>query len=278
MMDSWDEPYYYTSDYHGYPCCGSASANVYGHWGNTVTSGTRTWYSDSSGWMGEKASGSYTNDRTGTTGSYSANRSVNPWTGQAQRGYSRSFDTAGGTTGDVSREGTYDAESGKRTYESSMSAQGPGGSSVSRDVSASYEPGQGASLDRSTTVDNARTGQTNTYTSGFDNNDRYAGADGNVYHNDGSGWQNASGQSLAQSDSSWADREQQARSQGDNRFASTQGGGWGGGGFGGGGGGDRFGGGGFGAGGLGAGGGWGSHFGGGGFGGRFGGGGFGGRR
>lgn len=294
MMYSWGEPTYYTSYYHGYPCCGSASANVYGHWGDTAWSGTRTYYSNSSGWMGEKASGSYTNYRTGTTGTYSANRSVNPYTGQAQRGYDRSFDTAGGTTGNVSREGSYNAESGGRSYDSSMSAEGPGGSSVSRDVSASYGS-QGLKVDRSTTVDNARTGETNTYTSGTDNNDRYAGADGNVYHNDGSGWQNASGQSPSQSaDSSWADREQQARSQGDSRFASTQGGSFGGGGFGGGGGvgaggggpggGDRlggggFGGGGFGGGGFGGGGGWGDHFGGGGFGGRFGGGGgFGGRR
>ena len=295
MLDSWGSPVYYNSYYHGYPCCGSVSANVYGHWGNTVTSGTRTWYSKSNGTIGEKASGSYTNYRTGTTGSYSANRSINPYTGQAQRGYDRSFDTAGGTTGNVSREGSYDAQTGQRSYDSSMSAQGPGGSSVDRNVSASDGP-QGASVDRSTTVDNARTGQTNSYSSGFNGNDHYAGADGNVYKNDGGGWQqtqagSGGGWQSASGDNAWANQEQQARSQGESRFDSVQNGGWSGrsdGGFGGGAGGGGFGGGaglgggggGFGGGGGGfGGGGWGDHFGGGGFGDRFGeGGGFGGGR
>jgi hypothetical protein len=275
MMDSWGSPSYYTSYYSGYPCCGSASANVYGHWGNTVTAGTRTYYSNSSGWTGENASGTYHNYATGTSGTYSANRSYNPYTGQAQRGYDRSFDTMGGTTGNVSREGGYDAQTGERVYNSSASAQGPGGSSVSRDVSASYGA-QGASVNRSTTVDNAYTGQTHTYSSGYGGGDRYAGADGNVYSNDGSGWKNASGQSMS-GDSSWANAEQQARSQAQTRTSNFQNSGWGGGGgFGGGeGGGDRFGGGGGGFG-SGGGGGWGSRFGGGGFGDRFGEGGFGG--
>jgi hypothetical protein len=282
MMDSWGEPAYYTSYYHGYPCCGSASANVYGHWGDTVQSGTRTYYSNSSGWEGEKQSGSYDNTRTGTTGTYSANRGVNPYTGQAMRGYDRSFDTANGTTGSVSRDEQYNAQTGKTEYTGNMSAQTAGGSSINRDVSASEGANGGYSVQRQTTVDNARTGQTNTYSSGssFGSNgeDRYAGADGNVYHNDGSGWTNSQGQSL--SDSSWADREQQARSEGDSRATAANnsfgGGGWGGGG------GDRFGGGGSGGGGFGGGGfgggggGWGDHYGGGGFGGRFGGGGFGG--
>jgi len=281
MMDDWGAPVYYSSYYHGYPCCGSVSANVYGHWGDTVYSGTDKWYSNSSGTVGEKASGSYTNTRTGTTGNYSANRSWNPYTGQAQRGYDRSFDTTGGTTGNVSREGSYDAQTGQRSYDSSMSAQGPGGSSVDRSVSASVGP-QGASLDRSTTVDNARTGQTNTYSSGFNGNDRYAGADGNVYKNDGSGWQQTKSgggwQGASGGSPAWADQEAQARSQGDTHANSFQGGDWGGrsggGGFGAGGGGGGFAGSG---GGFGGGGGWGNHFGGGGFGGRFGeGGGFGG--
>jgi hypothetical protein len=265
VMYSWGAPIYYSSYYHGYPCCGSASADVYGHWGDTVTSGTRTVYSDSSGTVGEKASGSYTNTRTGTTGNYSANRSVNPYTGQAQRGYSRSIDTPGGATGNVSREGSYDAQSGERSYESNVSAEGRGGSSVDRQVDASYGSG-GPSVDRSTTVDNARTGQTNTYSSGVGGNDHYASADGNVYRSNGSGgWQSQSasgGWQDARGDSSWADQEQQARSQGQSRLNGLQGGDWSGrsgGGFAGGGGGD-----------------WGSRAGGGGFGDRFGGGGFGG--
>jgi len=268
MVDSWDYPTYYSAGYYGYPCCGSASANVYGHWGDTVTSGTDTWYDTSSGTYGEKASGSYENYRTGTTGTYSANRSWNPYTGEGQRGYQRSVDTLGGTTGNVSRSETYDAQTGQTSYGSSMSAQGAGGSTVSRTTSASAGP-EGTSASRDTTTYNAQTGQTHTYSSGSDGADRYAGADGNVYKNDGSGWQSSTGNSWqkASGDTSWANAEQQARSQSENRFSGFQNGGWAnrfqGGGGGGGGLADRFGGGGF-----------GDRFGGGGFGGFRGGGGF----
>jgi hypothetical protein len=274
MVDSWNQAVYYDSYYHGYPCCGSTSANVYGHWGNTAYSGADTWYSHSSGTVGESAGGSYTNYRTGTTGSYSGNRYVNPYDGTAGRGYQRSFDTAGGTTGDVSRGESYNAQTGQTSYSSSTSATGKEGSTVTRSASGSWGA-QGTSADRQTSVYNANTDQTKTYGSGSDGADRYASANGENYQNDGSGWQkqtSGSWQSAAGEDTSWADREQQARSQANSSFSSfSQGGGWAsrfgvdGGGFG-----DRFGGGGDD---------WGSHFGGGGFGDRFGeGGGFGGGR
>lgn len=191
MVDSWGSPVYYDSYYHGYPCCGSTSANVYGHYGSTSWSGTDTWYSHSDGNIGESASGSYTNYRTGTTGTYSGNRYVNPYTGGAGRVYTRTYDTAGGTTGSVSRGETYSAQTGQTSYDASKTATGEGGSSVTRDTSASWGP-QGTSADR------------------------YASANGENYRNDGSGWQKqtASGwQSAAGEDTSWADREQQARSQ-----------------------------------------------------------------
>jgi hypothetical protein len=261
MADSWGQPVYYSSSYHGYPCCGSSSADVYGHWSNTAWSGKTTWYSHSDGDIGAKTSGSYTGYRTGTTGSYSGNRYVNPSEGKAGRSYQRSFDTVGGTTGNVNRSETYNAHSGQTDYSANASAAGKGGRTVNRDTSASWGP-QGASVDRQTSVYNANTGETRTVGSGYDGNDRYASADGNTYRNDGSGWQKqtANGwQSAAGEDTSWADREQQARSQAQSRFSSFNrgggGGGWGSR-FGGGGGGD---------------GGWGDRFGGGGFGGRFGG-------
>jgi hypothetical protein len=272
LVDSWGGTYYYDSDYHGYPCCGSTSANVYSHWGDTAVSGTDTWYSKSSGKVGEKSSGTYTNTRTGTTGTYSANRYVNPYNGTAGRSGEHSYNTVGGTTGNVSRSETYNAKSGETQYSASKSATTQGGSTVSRDTSASWGA-QGDSASRDTTVTNAQTGQSHTFSSGSDDGQRYASADGQNYRNDGSGWQKqtASGwQSAANEDTSWADREQQARSQGEDRTSSFSQGGFGGGGdgdFGGGGG--RFGGGD---------GGFASHFGGGGFGGRFGGGGFGGFR
>jgi len=292
VVDSWGSTYSYDSYYHGYPCCGSTSANVYGHWGDTAVSGTDTWYSKSSGQVGEKASGTYTNTRTGTTGAYSANRYVNPYQGTAGRSGEHSFDTVGGATGNVSRSETYNAQSGQTQYSADKSATTQGGSTVSHDTSASWGP-KSDSASGDTTVTNAQTGQSHTFSSGSDNGDRYASADGQNYRNDGSGWQKqtASGwQSAANEDTSWADKEQQARSEGQDRVNSFSqgsfgggGGGFGGGGFGGGGSGGGFGGGGFGGGGFGGGGhsgGFGggggdfsSHFGGGGFGGRFGGGG-----
>jgi hypothetical protein len=291
MVDSWGSTYSYDSYYHGYPCCGSTSANVYSHWGDTAVSGTDTWYSKSSGKVGEKSSGTYTNTRTGTTGSYSANRYVNPYNGTAGRSGEHSYQTVGGATGNVSRSETYNAQSGQTQYSASKSATTQGGSTVNRDTSASWGP-KGDSASSDTTVTNAQTGQTHTFSSGSGGDDHYASADGQNYRNDGSGWQKqtASGwQSAANEDTSWADKEQQARSQGEDRVNSFSqggfsggGGGFGGGGFGGGGsdggfGGGGFGGGGFGGGGhgggFGGGGGFASHFGGGGFGGRFGGGG-----
>ena len=252
LVDSWGggSTYYYDSNYHGYPCCGSTSANVYSHWGDTAVSGTDTWYSKSSGEVGEKASGSYTDYRTGTTGSYSANRYVNPYQGTAGRSGEHSFDTVGGTTGDVSRSETYNAQSGQTQYSADKSATTQGGSTVSRDTSASWGP-KGDSASSDTTVTNAQTGQSHTFSSGTDDGQRYASANGKNYRNDGSGWQKqtlSGWQSAGNEDTSWADREQQARSQGEDRTSSFSQGGFGGGGFGGGGGsfGDRFGGGGFG--------------------------------
>ena len=239
---------YYHPGYWGYPCCGSTSASVYGHWGNTVYSGTRNWYSDSNGKFGTSAAGGYTNLRTGTTGAYAGGRSYNPETGQAQRGYDRTFNTLGGTSGNVARGGSYNAYTGQRSYALTASATGPGGSSISKTAGATAGP-DGIGAQHTVTGYDARTGQTKSYTSSGLFGNHYAGTDGNVYRNTGSGWQQhgAGGWGSAVGDTSWADREQQARSSFESRAGS-----WGGE--------DRFGGGGF-----------GGRFGGGGFGGRFGG-------
>ena len=79
---AWATPYYYGGAYYhpgywgAYPCCASASANVYGHWGATTYSGTRSWYAGG-GVAGTTASGNYYNSRTGTSGSYNAGRQYN---------------------------------------------------------------------------------------------------------------------------------------------------------------------------------------------------------
>ena len=238
---AWVTPYwggaYYHPYYYGYPCCGSASANVYRNWGAGVSSGTRTWYANSDGTFGTYGSGTYSTAR-GTTGSYSGGRSYNPYTGQAQRGYSRTFNTASGTTGSVTRNQSYNAYTGQGSYSSSASATGKEGGTASRNVSDTSGPqgdsrnvstsatgkegstynrsvsDQGGSRSSSATVYNARTGETHTWDNGHpSDNNVVGGADGSAYRNNGSGWQHqtSDGWKPASGDTSWADREQQAR-------------------------------------------------------------------
>jgi len=264
---AWTEPYwggaYYHPGYWGtYPCCGSASANVYGHWGNTTYSGTRSWYAGG-GVAGTTASGSYYNNRTGTSGSYNAGRQYNAYTGNASRGYDRTANTAAGGSANIARGSNYNTYTGQRSTGSSVSGTGAGGSSYQRSGATTAGPEGYAHAGEGSTY-NAKTGKTNTWGTATAGNNHYADVNGNVYKNTGSGWQqhSSSGWSNASADSSWADRESQARSEGGQRADSFGGGGWGGDRFGGGGGfgGNRF-----------SGGSWGGRFGGGG---GFGGGGF----
>ena len=116
---------------------------------------------------------------------------------------------------------------------------------ASATVAATAGP-EGAGRAAQTTTYNARTGQSNTFGTASVDNHHYADANGNVYKNTGSGWQQhtSNGWQAAGGDTSWADREQQARSIGQDRFSNFQSGGWGerlGGGGDGGGFGDRFG-------------------------------------
>ena len=290
---AWTEPYwggaYYHPGYWGaYPCCATASANVYGHWGATTYSGTRSWYAGG-GVAGTTASGSYANARTGTSGSYAAGRQFNAYTGNATRGYDRTMSGAAGGSGNVARASNYNVYTGQRSTGSAVSGTTAGGSAYDRAGATTAGPEGNAHVGGGSTY-NAKTGQTNNWATASVGNNHYADVNGNVYKNTGNGWQEhtSSGWNNMLTNTSSADREAQARSAGEGNFGGFSeaspmsrfgGGGSGGGGFGGGGfagGGDRFGGGG-----LGGGGGWGGRFGGGGFGGGgFGGGGFrgGGRR
>jgi hypothetical protein len=156
MTGAFYHPAYFPG-YYGYPCCGATSANVYGHWGNASWSGTRSYYSNSSGY-GESASGNYTNYRTGTTGNYSASRSVDTSAGTAQRSYSRSFNTVGGTSGAVNRSETYSASTGRYSYASNMSATGPAGTQVTHSGQAGPTAAGGIGAERQTTMTNPNTG------------------------------------------------------------------------------------------------------------------------
>lgn len=270
---AWTQPYWGGAYYHpgywgGYPCCASASANVYGHWGNATYSGTRSWYAGG-GVAGTTASGSYYNNRTGTSGTYNAGRQYNAYTGNASRGYDRTANTAAGGSANVARGSNYNTYTGQRSTGSSVSATGAGGSSYQRSGATTAGPEGYAHAGEGSTY-NAKTGKTNTWGTASAGNNHYADVNGNVYKNTGDGWQqhSSSGWSNSSADNSWANRESQARSEGADRSDSFGGGGWGGGG------GDRFGGGGgFGGDRFGGGGGWGGRFGGGG-GGGFRGGGF----
>jgi hypothetical protein len=260
---AWYTPYYggyYGAYYHpaywgGYPCCATASANVYGHWGSAAYSGTRSWYAGG-GVAGTTASGAYYNSRTGTTGTYNAGKQYNANTGNYTRGYDRTANGAAGGSADVARAANYNEYTGQRSTANAVSGTGAGGSSYNRAGASTAGPEGGAHVGGGSTY-NAATGKTNTWGTASMGNNHYADVNGNVYKNTGDGWQqhSSSGWSNASNASSWGDKEAQARSTGDAR----SGGGFGGGGFGGGGfgGGDRFGGGGFG----------GDRFGGGGFGG-----------
>jgi hypothetical protein len=266
---AWLEPYWGGSWYSpaywgGYPCCGSASASVYGHWGNTVYSGTRSWYAGG-GVAGSTFSGSYATAR-GTTGQVNAGRQYNAWTGNASRGYDRTFNTAAGGSGNVARGSNYNVYTGQRSTANAVSGTTAGGSSYNRAGATTAGP-QGYAHSGGGSVYNANTGTTTSWGAANTGNTRYADSSGNVFQSSGSGWQqhSSSGWSSAGGDTSWADQESQARSAGDDRwsgFSNSFGRGSGGGGWG-----SRFSGGGFGGFGGGGGGGWGGRFGGGGFGG-----------
>jgi hypothetical protein len=260
MTASYYHPIYYPVYYHpgyypyyGVPCCGSVSGNVYGQWGNTAYSGTRT----------------YTNYATGTTGTYQGGRSYDPYTGQAQAGYDRTFNTTAGGSGSVERGDTYNTATGRYAYGSDVQATGAQGRTISSETGAVSNPetGQaaagrqttvsnpntgasktttsatgvgpaGAGAGRQTTYTNPTTGKTETYGAAKVNNNYYADVNGNVYKNTGDGWQKydagttqATAPSSSQprgtgswqgagGDTSWADREQQARTQGEDRFNS----------------------------------------------------------
>ncbi len=273
MQPYWGGAYYHPGYWGGYGCCASASANVYGHWGATTWSGTRSWYAGG-GVAGTTASGSYYNNRTGTSGSYNAGRQYNAWTGNASRGYDRTVNGAAGGSGEVARGSNYNTYTGQRSTANAVSGTGAGGSSYNRAGATTAGPQGNAHVGGGSTY-NAKTGNTNSWATASVGNNHVADVNGNVYSNTGNGWQqhSGSGTSPASGDTSWANKESQARSNGGDRannFSSSNADrfGGGGGGFGGfGGGGDRFGGGGFG--GFSG----GDRFGGGGFGGRFGGGG-----
>ncbi len=220
---AWLEPYWggswYSPAYWGhYPCCASASANVYGHWGNAAYSGTRSWYAGG-GVAGSSFSGSYATAR-GATGNINAGRQYNAWTGNASRGYDRTFNTAADGSGNVARGTNYNTYTGQHSTANAVSGTTAGGSTYNR-AGATTAGSQGYAHTGGGSAYNANTGKTTAWGSDSTSNNHYADSNGNVYHNDGGGWKqhSSNGWSSAGGDTSWADRESQARSAGDDRFS-----------------------------------------------------------
>ena len=194
---AWTEPFwggsfYAPSHWGAYPCCASASINVYGHWGGAVYSGTHGWYAG--GWVsGSRSTFSGSVAARGTTGSINGGRANNGWTGNASRGYDRTFNSAaGGSSNTYNRTGATPAR---------PQAYGHTGA---------------------TTVYNANTGKTTNWGSGNTGNDRYADSSGNIFQNRGGSWQQhtSDGWSRAAENNSWADQESQARGAGNDRMSN----------------------------------------------------------
>jgi hypothetical protein len=158
---AWVTPYYGAA-YHPYPCCGSATASVYGQYGNTAYAGTKTAYASSTGAVGVASSGSYTNKATGTTGNYATNKSYNPNTGVAKQSGAVTGTTTAGGTGSAAAERSYNTYTGQRTAGSDVSATGAGGSSVEHTGATTAGP-QGYSHTGSTETYNSRTGESKSW-------------------------------------------------------------------------------------------------------------------
>ena len=177
MTASYYHPVYYPAYYHpayypayyGHPCCGSVSYNAYGQYGATAYSGTRTYYNNYGGSYGTSTSGHYTNYATGTTGTYSGNRSYNPYSGQYKASTDRTFETPSGASGEVSHSARYNPYSGQGSYSGSANVSGPGGGSASAQRSGNFDLDSGnysrsasasatGPADRSTSVSGSSSG------------------------------------------------------------------------------------------------------------------------
>jgi hypothetical protein len=157
---AWVTPYYGAA-YHPYACCGSATASVYGQYGHTAYSGTKTAYSGG-GNAGVSGSGSYYNRATGTSGSYATNKNYNANTGVASKAGSVSGTGAEGGTGSAAAARSYNTETGQRATSSSGSATGAGGSSIDHTGATTSGP-QGYAHTGSTETYNARTGESKSW-------------------------------------------------------------------------------------------------------------------
>jgi hypothetical protein len=213
---------------------GAASANVYGHWGNTAYSGTRAaWANPYTGNVGAGTRGSYYNPVTGASGVGARGTNYNAYTGNYAAGTraagynpSTGMGYAGGR-GTVGNAYTGNYASGTRgaTYNANTGVVHGGAYGT---VGNAYT-GQTASVNHGYTY-NTKTGNG----VGYANGNMYADHNGNVYRSSASGgWQQHSSNGWQNTSSSFnrssLDSAQSARSQGSQRWSNFHSGGWGGG-------------------------------------------------
>jgi len=220
--------YYYNDYWHGGCCYNTGYDNFYGHYGNTTYNGYHDYgYNPYTGNSGGTSNFHTYNSATGTSSEVHSYSGYNAYTGARGGGYNRSFyNNKTGISGDVDRNAAYNPETGNFERAGGGNAYNPNtGSSAEVQHASGGNVYKGTSAGETTaTVTNGRTGQTNTYGVGHNGNDVYAGSDGNVYRNNGSGWQENSGGGWHNTDSSfnssYVNQESQARSWGDNRYSS----------------------------------------------------------
>src|SRR5262249_13158186 len=150
----------------------------------------------------------------------------NAYTGTKGAGYNRQlYNNNTGSTADIDRNAAYNPYNGNFERSGSATANDPNTGSAMDVQHASVGNAYGGSAGKTTaTVTNGRTGETNTYEAGHVGNNVYAGSDGNVYRNDGDGWQKYSGGGWQNTESGYPtndlDRFSQARSYGEDRYNS----------------------------------------------------------
>ena len=195
---AWDYPWYnpwwgpwsgYYPGYYPWAYGGAAAWNVYGRWGNSVVAGTRAAWANP--WTGNASrAGGFFNPYTGGRGYGYAGRNINASTGRATM-------VAGG----IARG------PGGATAAGAFNTTGPGGDA------------QGAGYARTS----ERTGEVHHGGVADINGSMYAGRNGNVYRNTGSGWEKiGSDDSFAGSQpAAGLDGERMARDRGSEREAAV---------------------------------------------------------
>jgi hypothetical protein len=195
---------------------------VYGHWGATTYSGTRSWYAGG-GIAGTTASGNYYNSRTGTSGSYNAGRQYNAWTGNATRGYDRTMNGAAGGSGEVARASNYNTYTGQRSTANAARARARAAAATT--APAQRRPDPKANAHSRWRLNVQREDRPDEHVGhGERRQQPLRDVNGNVYKNTGDGWQEHSSSggwnNMLQNTSS-ADREAQARSTGEASGAAS---------------------------------------------------------